>query len=374
MNLIKISIPAEYKKTFMIELEKRYNNKDDGGNLSILHSIDHDLNRKEEKLTPEIIKDKILSILILFDISSQLNFKGDSYRFFKYFVQMLHESLSLFSLVLNNVHPWDDPPNVIKTLDNEFEKKYISMLFPSISIEDANKNKKEFKDWFIDLLERLQDKFDKEVIMYPLSFIDDFLNDIIRRDYLRNFRPVNGTRNLFRSPEISNYIGELDLLEDFFRKNDIRLVIDLRGPEEEKIHEKLVTLLEKLNIERIVANLTTLPDGRRIGPSYAKRAKTLKSEIGMVFKKMISTDGAMIFHCASGKDRTGIIAALFQKLAGVDEEEIKNDYVLSGLDTRKQRIEELLDYINNLGGIENYLQECGVSIKEQEEIKKKIII
>jgi len=36
-----------------------------------------------------------------------------------------------------------------------------------------------------------------------------------------------------------------------------------------------------------------------------------------------------IFHCTAGKDRTGIIAAIILKLAGVPDEEISKDYALT---------------------------------------------
>ncbi|KAJ6538477.1 protein-tyrosine phosphatase-like protein [Mycena vulgaris] len=36
-----------------------------------------------------------------------------------------------------------------------------------------------------------------------------------------------------------------------------------------------------------------------------------------------------IFHCTAGKDRTGVIAAILLKLAGVDNDAISNDYALT---------------------------------------------
>lgn len=40
-------------------------------------------------------------------------------------------------------------------------------------------------------------------------------------------------------------------------------------------------------------------------------------------------EGAVLFHCAAGKDRTGIIAALLLSLAGVDRSGIVADYALT---------------------------------------------
>ncbi|KAL1946463.1 hypothetical protein VTO73DRAFT_14567 [Trametes versicolor] len=40
-------------------------------------------------------------------------------------------------------------------------------------------------------------------------------------------------------------------------------------------------------------------------------------------------DSPCIFHCTAGKDRTGVLAALLLKLAGVDDETIARDYALT---------------------------------------------
>jgi len=40
-------------------------------------------------------------------------------------------------------------------------------------------------------------------------------------------------------------------------------------------------------------------------------------------------DGSVVFHCAGGKDRTGLVAALVLRLAGVPIDEIALDYSLS---------------------------------------------
>ena len=40
-------------------------------------------------------------------------------------------------------------------------------------------------------------------------------------------------------------------------------------------------------------------------------------------------EGVVVFHCAGGKDRTGLVAALLLRLAGVSIEEIAHDYGLT---------------------------------------------
>jgi protein tyrosine/serine phosphatase len=47
------------------------------------------------------------------------------------------------------------------------------------------------------------------------------------------------------------------------------------------------------------------------------------------FETLAATDGPAIVHCAAGKDRTGVLVALIHTLAGVRQEDIVADYLLT---------------------------------------------
>ena len=47
------------------------------------------------------------------------------------------------------------------------------------------------------------------------------------------------------------------------------------------------------------------------------------------FKALAELDGPVLIHCAAGKDRTGILAALTHHLAGVSDEDIVSDFMLT---------------------------------------------
>ena len=47
------------------------------------------------------------------------------------------------------------------------------------------------------------------------------------------------------------------------------------------------------------------------------------------FRALADTDGAVLIHCAAGKDRTGVLAALTHHLAGVHEDDILGDFLLT---------------------------------------------
>jgi protein-tyrosine phosphatase len=68
----------------------------------------------------------------------------------------------------------------------------------------------------------------------------------------------------------------------------------------------------------------------------------------------------LLFHCAAGKDRTGVLAAVILKSLGVADEIICADYVLTGelnpdWGVDQGNIEAALDEIERFGGIETLL-------------------
>jgi protein-tyrosine phosphatase len=58
---------------------------------------------------------------------------------------------------------------------------------------------------------------------------------------------------------------------------------------------------------------------RAYGPNFARALAAIAD----------APEGAVVFHCAGGKDRTGLVAALLLRLAGAPIEEIARDYSLS---------------------------------------------
>jgi protein tyrosine/serine phosphatase len=47
------------------------------------------------------------------------------------------------------------------------------------------------------------------------------------------------------------------------------------------------------------------------------------------FEALAQTDGPVLIHCAAGKDRTGILAALTHQLLGVHQDDIMHDFLLT---------------------------------------------
>lgn len=53
----------------------------------------------------------------------------------------------------------------------------------------------------------------------------------------------------------------------------------------------------------------------------------MRSEFSQLFNELATADGAALFHCTAGKDRTGWTAAVLQSIAGVDNATIMSNYL-----------------------------------------------
>lgn len=106
--------------------------------------------------------------------------------------------------------------------------------------------------------------------------------------------------------------------------------------------------------------------------------------------------GCMLFHCAGGKDRTGVLSMLLLSLVEVDAEDIMTNYQITFINLRRNKImmeyalpenmdkscmyslpetiEACLEYIyDTYGSTHKYLRNCGVSDTSIEIIKQKLI-
>jgi protein-tyrosine phosphatase len=63
--------------------------------------------------------------------------------------------------------------------------------------------------------------------------------------------------------------------------------------------------------------------------SYVQIAFDSASKFGAVLRAIATSDGPSVFHCAAGRDRTGITAAMLLHILGVPDETIVSDYLLS---------------------------------------------
>lgn len=70
--------------------------------------------------------------------------------------------------------------------------------------------------------------------------------------------------------------------------------------------------------------------------------------------------GGVLVHCVGGKDRTGILAALLLRLAGVAPEDVADDYAATERDAPRDEMLAVLAELDRRGGVEAYLRRIGL--------------
>jgi protein tyrosine/serine phosphatase len=118
----------------------------------------------------------------------------------------------------------------------------------------------------------------------------------------------------------------------------LREVIDLRssdevdedgtGPIAERTRIHPVPLFQRTRSGAAQANLPRqMPES--MGDLYFVMLTAARDPIVQVVRLLAGFDAPAVFHCAAGKDRTGVISSLLLSLLGVPEETIVADYAFS---------------------------------------------
>jgi len=74
----------------------------------------------------------------------------------------------------------------------------------------------------------------------------------------------------------------------------------------------------------------SLPDEPPVVRAYMSYLRRRPDSIVAAMRAIARADGAVLVHCAAGKDRTGVVVALALDTAGVDRHTIVGDYLLTG--------------------------------------------
>ena len=195
------------------------------------------------------------------------------------------------------------------------------------------------------------------------------------------------------------------------RDYDLSLAVDLRGSFEIKGRPDPFareSWLEYKNIpmfdEAAAGGQNNYPSafekGFFWGDQYIVMAESHKDWMKTVLDTLAGARGAALFHCTTGKDRTGIVTAVLLGLCGVAREDIVADYCVSqcyllpiyvkyllpdrhiaagtSLDapffsTAPANMETLLDHFDKqYGGINGFVAACGVSAETVNRLKARL--
>jgi protein-tyrosine phosphatase len=121
---------------------------------------------------------------------------------------------------------------------------------------------------------------------------------------------------------------------DLLAARGVALDLDLRTAEEVGSAADVLAADARFRYVRISLlgteklDLANLPDA--LGPMYVQSLAANQPQFRQALQTIAAQrDGAVLFHCTAGKDRTGMLAALLLSLAGVPRSEIVHNYTLS---------------------------------------------
>ncbi|MFT4106773.1 MAG: tyrosine-protein phosphatase [Lacrimispora sp.] len=173
----------------------------------------------------------------------------------------------------------------------------------------------------------------------------------------------------------------------------ISRILDLRypGEREEKPDVPVkgadwmgISLLGTIPVEDLDVN-DEEEDTKTLINMYRQIIGSSRAEIRDSVQAMIQAEGPALFHCAAGKDRTGILAMLLLGAVGVSREDIIADYEMSHHYIRSftedisgshgSNMQKLFDEIvEEWGSVTGFLRECGISEKELSRLNEKFVI
>ncbi len=104
-----------------------------------------------------------------------------------------------------------------------------------------------------------------------------------------------------------------------------------------------------------ITNLTSTPTGPlNMGNLYRRFPTLLAPQLKIIFSKLIVNQGALVFNCSAGQDRTGFATAMILSALGVPRDVILSDYHLSTTYRRPQyempRLEAATQAANPVAG------------------------
>jgi protein-tyrosine phosphatase len=206
-------------------------------------------------------------------------------------------------------------------------------------------------------------------------------------------------RSLLRADNLQNLTpAGLQALHDY----GVSLVIDLRWPAE---LEHYPTAYPANDAERRYFPLSLLGESVE---AWVERSNNvawedwqravldlMHAEMAAVLRAIAASSGTVLFHCAAGKDRTGVIAALLLALADVEPEAIGADYaassenlraawlagqpeekwpeIIESLSCPPERIQVMLAHLDQrYGGPAGYMAAIGLSEAEVRQVRARL--
>jgi protein tyrosine/serine phosphatase len=124
-------------------------------------------------------------------------------------------------------------------------------------------------------------------------------------------------------------------------EHGVQRIVDLRFPEElaedqprdveiDVVHVSVLGAeFDPDYVKELDAHLAANDVADHYAWSYVEFLERYRERFGQAFAAIADADGTVVVHCFAGKDRTGLVAAILLRLAGVDRATIGADYAVT---------------------------------------------
>jgi protein tyrosine/serine phosphatase len=195
-------------------------------------------------------------------------------------------------------------------------------------------------------------------------------------------------------------------------EHGVQRIVDLRFPEElaedqprdveiDVVHVSVLGAeFDPDYVKELDAHLAANDVADHYAWSYVEFLERYRERFGQAFAAIADADGTVVVHCFAGKDRTGLVAAILLRLAGVDHATIGADYALTADNLRarwqvwvreardeeeRAKLEKLqhtpADAMSRVvqeverryGDVASYLRAAGLSDEQVERLRERLV-
>jgi protein tyrosine/serine phosphatase len=195
-------------------------------------------------------------------------------------------------------------------------------------------------------------------------------------------------------------------------EHGVQRIVDLRFPEELAEDQPLGVDIDVVHVsvlgggpdpeyvKELDAHLAANDVADHYAWSYVDFLERYRERFGQAFAAIADADGTVVVHCFAGKDRTGLVAALLLRLAGVDHATIGADYAVTAENLRprweiwlqeardeeeRAKLEKLSqtpadamarvvqEIEDRYGDVASYLRAAGLSDEQVERLRERLV-
>jgi protein-tyrosine phosphatase len=159
--------------------------------------------------------------------------------------------------------------------------------------------------------------------------------------------------HLLTAEDVSRLRDDLGLTDLIDLRSSAELRLDGRGPlEQEPMAFHHVPLFDGERPAAFSGEMKRQMEEMSLADRYFGLAEMAKEAIARVVTIVSETRGGAVYHCAAGKDRTGVISAILLSALGVPDELIVADYALT-----QQNLDAIIERLYASEGYKNMFDE-----------------